>query len=379
MNTTFDRYLIVRYLQIFAILFVSVFGLYVVIDGFSNIDEFQPQNPNDSQDQTVAPWVVLVRMGSYYSYQATWFLDLCGPILTVVDGMVVFALLLRNSELHPILAAGVPTWRLLLPVVISTAVVNGAMAANQEFVIPRIANVLQTPRDAQQRGVIEIDPIADDATGMYIGGQELSLDPQLIKNAEFVLFPRIAELETTVRAAKASYVTMRDHRRGWWLRECDKQYSQLALTAEGKSRVLQFKGKPKDLFIVSEISFDQLYNRQQSSRLLSTPELIRRLRNPAQGQGTDSGLAQHLHARLVRPLANIFAVLVSVPLILRRESHGLVTNMAIAAVVLVVLLGIFEAVAYCGRTGSLSPELSAWIPIFGSGLLFAWLTPMMQT
>jgi len=40
-NTTFDRYLISRYLQIFLILFVSVFGLYVVIDGFSNVDEFQ--------------------------------------------------------------------------------------------------------------------------------------------------------------------------------------------------------------------------------------------------------------------------------------------------------------------------------------------------
>ncbi len=41
MGTTFDRYLIARYLQIFVILYLSVFGLFVVIDGFSNVDEFQ--------------------------------------------------------------------------------------------------------------------------------------------------------------------------------------------------------------------------------------------------------------------------------------------------------------------------------------------------
>ena len=44
-STTFDRYLIARYLQIFVILFVSMFGLFVVIDGFSNVDEFQEHSP----------------------------------------------------------------------------------------------------------------------------------------------------------------------------------------------------------------------------------------------------------------------------------------------------------------------------------------------
>src|SRR3984957_14875336 len=135
MRTTFDRYLIARYLQIFLILFVSMFGLFVVIDGFSNVDEFQEHSKTTLD--------LLSRMASYYAYQSTQFLDMCGPILTVIDSMIVFALLLRNSELHPILAAGVPTWRLLLPIILSTAFVNGLMTANQELVIPRIAVMLR--------------------------------------------------------------------------------------------------------------------------------------------------------------------------------------------------------------------------------------------
>ena len=84
MGTTFDRYLIARYLQIFVILYLSVFGLFVVIDGFSNLDEFQDHAENAVE--------LLMLMGGYYANQSTLFLDMCGPTLTVVDAMVVFAL-----------------------------------------------------------------------------------------------------------------------------------------------------------------------------------------------------------------------------------------------------------------------------------------------
>jgi lipopolysaccharide export system permease protein len=369
-NTTFDRYLIARYLQIFVILFVSMFGLYVVIDGFSNVDEFQ-EHATSAAD-------LLVRMGSYYAYQSTLFLDMCGPILTVIDGMIVFALLLRNSELHPVLAAGVPTWRLLVPVIVSTAAVNGLMTINQELIIPRIANVLQTPRDSLEKGATEIEPLTDPSSGIHIDGQELSLNPQLIKNAQFVLPPDVSQEMTTLKATEAVYYAAAPSRpAGWLLKNVDAAYSQLALTDEGRTLVRRLE-KPKEIFIVSELSFDLLYNRLQSSKLISTAELIRRLKSPAFGEAT-ARLAQHLHARLVRPLANILAMLLAVPLILRKESRGLITNMAIAAAVLTAMLGFSEAVAYCGKTGSLTPEVAAWMPIFVTGTLFAWLTGVMQT
>jgi lipopolysaccharide export system permease protein len=370
-STTFDRYLIARYLQIFVILFVSMFGLFVVIDGFSNVDEFQ--------EHSASAWNLLARMASYYGYQSTLFLDMCGPILTVIDAMIVFALLLRNSELQPILAAGVPTWRLLVPVIISTAFVNGLMTANQELVIPRIADVLQTPRDSLMKGATEIEPLTDPSSGIHIDGQELSLDPQLIKNAQFVLPPDVAQEITTLKAAEAVYYGAKAGQpAGWLLKNVETPFSQLALTEKGRKLVRRPIEKPKDVFIVSELSFDLLYNRLQSNKLISTAELIRRLQSPAFGLATVR-LAQHLHARLVRPLANILAALLAIPLILRKESRGLITNMAISAAVLTGMLGLSEVVAYCGKTGSLSPEVSAWIPIFVTGTLFAWLTGIMQT
>jgi lipopolysaccharide export system permease protein len=370
-NTTFDRYLIIRYLQIFVILFVSVFGLFVVIDGFSNVDEFQEHGQS-----TLA---LLGRMGSYYAYQSTMFLDMCGPLLTVIDAMIVFALLLRNSELQPILAAGVPTWRLLLPVVISTAVVNGLMTANQELIIPRIADVLQTPRDSLMKGSIEIEPLTDPSSGIHIDGQHLSLNPQMIEHAQFVL-PRgeVAQEMTTVNAAEAVYYPAKNgNPSGWRLKNVETPYSQLGLTNAGRKLVLALEN-PKELFIVSELSFDLLYNRLQSSKLISTPELIHRLRSPAFGQST-ARMSQHLHARITRPIANILCALLAVPLILRKESRALITNMALSSGTLIGMLAVAEAAAYGGRSGAISPELAAWIPIISTGTLFTWLTGLMQT
>jgi lipopolysaccharide export system permease protein len=324
-----------------------------------------------------------MKMASYYAFHATLFLDMCGPILAVVAAMIVFALLLRNSELHPILAAGVPTVRLLLPVAIGTVAVNGLMVVNQELIIPRIASDLQAPRDALQKGSIDVEPLTDHSSGIYIAGQELSLRPQCIKRAYFVLpQPRIAQLMTTLRAEEAAYCpATAGHAGGWLLKTVDTPASQLVLTDEGRKLVLHPDGPThaKDLFIVSELSFDQLYNRTQSYKLLSTTELIRRLRSPAYGQSNSPGLLQHLHARIVRPLANLVAALLAIPLVLRKESYSLITNMAVSAGVLSAILGISEALAYCGKMGALQPEVSAWLPILITGTLFAWLTGIMLT
>ena len=65
MPTTFDRYLLRRYLHVFIILMISMYGLYVVIDGFTNIDEFQEVSDD--------AWVVARTMGRRACRRCGWF------------------------------------------------------------------------------------------------------------------------------------------------------------------------------------------------------------------------------------------------------------------------------------------------------------------
>jgi hypothetical protein len=142
--TTFDRYLLYKYLHVYVILFVTLFGLFVVIDGFSNVDGFQQDGQNTLE--------VLTKMASYYAYQSSLFFDMIGSILSAIAVLIVFSLLQRHSEIHPILAAGIPTFRLLVPVLSGTLMVNTVLVANQELVIPRISHMSGT------RGVSEKGP-----------------------------------------------------------------------------------------------------------------------------------------------------------------------------------------------------------------------------
>ena len=52
MLSTFDRYLLARMLHTFIVFFVATYGLYIVIDLFTNIDAFQVE----SQAAADAAW-----------------------------------------------------------------------------------------------------------------------------------------------------------------------------------------------------------------------------------------------------------------------------------------------------------------------------------
>ena len=76
MFTTFDRYLLGRLIHTFVVLFVSAYGLYIVIDLFTNADDFQ------GNASTMVN--LIVQIGLYYYYRAFEFFELAGPVLIVL-------------------------------------------------------------------------------------------------------------------------------------------------------------------------------------------------------------------------------------------------------------------------------------------------------
>src|SRR5262249_55829541 len=131
--TTFDRYLFNRFIYAFVALFIASVGLFAVVDGFMNLDAFQ----KEAGDRGTA--ALLLSMGRHYFIHSSVLLDLLGPTACVLAVLTTMALLMKHGELHPLLAAGVPTYRLAVPFVAGVLTINGVMIANQEFVIPRVA------------------------------------------------------------------------------------------------------------------------------------------------------------------------------------------------------------------------------------------------
>ena len=367
--TLFDRYLLRRFLSVFLIMFLSTFGLYTVIDGFTNMDEFQ---------STGGPLDVVIRIGEYYFLQTSVFLEMVGAILSILSAMIVFAMLQKHSEIHPILAAGIPTYRLAVPILLGTLCISAILAANQELVIPRIAHLLQAPRKTTDQGQV-VEPIYD-SNRIHIDGKELHLASRELSRAKFVLpAPELALDLTTIRSNKATYHHANGQQpSGWLLTSARPRFEQLSLTDAGR-RIVCSGSNPSDIFIITNASFDQLHNRNRSFTMVSTPELIRRIKNPSGGLISVKSQVLHLHNRLTRPLVNLIGVLLVIPMIIRKGNHGLISNMATCALMLGGFLAVSNAFYYLGSASLIDADLAAWSPIICGGSLSAWLTGSTQS
>lgn len=375
--TTYDRYLLVRFAHVFVVFFIASIGLYTVVDGFTNLDAFQQA----TQDQGTA--ALLARMGTHYLYQSAMIVDLAGPSIAVISVMCVLVILLRTGEVHPLLAAGVRTYRLSLPLVAGVLGVNGFLIANQELILPRIAPHLQgthgdTASDAQL-----VQSQYDPLWRTFVSGEHAYPAERRITNVEFRLpAPTLASDFVTLQAENAIFMPAdQGLPAGWLLEEATPAFEALPLTETGQEVVIP-QPNGRDLFVASSLTFDQMSQQSGSVRLIGTPELFRRLQQPSRSLSTRRSQLVQLHVRLTRPLLNLTGVFLVVPLIVRRDRMSTmqqVTNVAICMATLGLVFGVCFCGELLGQSGLIRPEQGVWGALSFSATLAAYLSGVIRT
>jgi lipopolysaccharide export system permease protein len=371
---TFDRYLLRSFFHCFAVCFTALLGLVVVIDLLENLDEFIDRNEGRG-------WLSLLeRIAWFYGYQSFLFLDRGGPALTIVSVVVVLILFQRSGELHPLLAAGVPMWRVLSPLVFAAFVVNGALIVNQEFIVPRFAYYALEGRGVSSKQAPPVESAYDHLTRITIDGKKLLPAERTILDAEFLLpAPALVDELTTLRAERAVFRKgQRGEPTGWYLFEIEPEFADLRLTERG-AKFVRDEPRIAGAFVATALTPDQLYKRSSSYSLLSSRELLARIRNPAFGPMSAHRLVLHLHSRFVQPLLNLIGVIISIPLMVRRESTGLVIDSALCSVMQGLLFAAIQACQFLAGGNWLPPDLGAWLPVIFGGCLAVLLSNRIRT
>lgn len=384
--TTFDRYLLSQFFAVFAACIITLYGLTVTIDLLERVDEFLDAARNGQS--TVTAVSLVTRMASnvvqYYGIKLVFFFDRAGPALTVLAVVVTLILLQRSNELHPMLAAGVSMYRVLFPVVLGAASLNTVMMVNRELVVPRIAHhFFEGPSQFGRENGTEredVEPVYDYSTRISLGGRAIRLADQVILDAEFVLpAPTVAHELTILQAAEAVHLNpTSSHPEGWLLRKVTTPLERIRLTEHGQSLV-RVDVKRKQAFVATPVGVDQLFKRGSSYSLLSTLELIQRTRCPAYSALSVQRLVQQIHSRITQPLINLAAILIVIPLMVRRESTGLVLDSTWCGLALAALFGIDQACGYLGQSAFLPADLAAWLPVVCGGGMSAWLAWLVRT
>jgi lipopolysaccharide export system permease protein len=374
---TYDRYLFRSFLHTFGVCFISMFGLVAVIDLFENLDELLEINGGNG---TVGLVNLIITLNAYRS---VLFLDKAGAALTVISVMTVLILLQRSGELHPLLAAGIPMYRILRPMVFAAVVVNGMLVLNQEFLVPLVAFREHEIRHQNDLSQSEVESLTDHSTRISIDGDTVRVADRVIDKPVFVLpTPILVREITVIEAPTAKFYPGKGNRPDGWLLTniTTPTIADLTrnLTDRGREYVRPVPGT-SNVFIASPVTCDQLFKRSSSYTNLSTREILARIRCPAFGLVTVHRLVLYVHSRFMQPLLNIIAVMITIPMMVRRESPGLATDSSLCCLLLAGMFGVAQAFQSLGASYVVTPDLAAWAPVVIGGVLSAWLSGLIRT
>jgi len=361
---TFDRYLIRIFLRAFLICFVSLIGLYIIIDAFSNLDEFSERSHG-----FVA---LLATMGGYYSYRISLFFDRMAGVITTLSAMFTFSWVQRTNELMPVLAAGVPIYRIIAPVLVSAMVMNGLAVANQELIIPRIAKQLQmTPDDDSVRSISGHS--VNDPRGILFGGERCYRQEQKVRPAHITLLPSagLAGGLVELRADDAKFIPPgAGSPSGGWL--LTGMRSATVPRIEGVLEPLESGGH----FLHTSVTFDQISRQQQWFQFSSTADLLAELRKTNHPR---ADLAVLLHSRFTKPLAALTLLLLGLPFVLSGADRRLTSLIGVSLVVSLAFQMFSQMCHRLGCAESISPTLAVWLPVMVFGSLAVGMFDLVKT
>jgi lipopolysaccharide export system permease protein len=368
-----DRYLLRQFLQVFVICFVSLTGLYVVFDAFTNLDEFMRY-----AEKSGSLWGSLAQ---FYGYRTIFFFDRMSGILAMISAMFTLTWIQRYNELTALMAAGVSKARVALPVGIAAVAISLCAAANRELVIPGLRDELsRSAKDLSGDSAREFRPRYDHRTDVLLRGKSTITSEQRIVRPSFLLPPELAEFGNQLDAESAKYVPAAGDRPSGYLLSGVVRPEGLdarpSIPAE-KPVLLTHQGAPQwvapgECLVVSEVTFEQLAGGGAWRQFSSTADLVRGLRNPSLDFGADVRVA--IHARVTQPLLDLTLLVLGLPLVLRRETGNIFLAIGLCAGLVGTFLLISMGAQHLGSIYLLDPALAAWLPL----LLFVPLAAAMS-
>ncbi|QDV72679.1 LptF/LptG family permease [Botrimarina mediterranea] len=358
-----DFYLLRQFVQVFVICFVSLAGLYTVIDAFGRLDDFS-QGGASLGDAALAA-------GRYYALQSLGFFNKTSGILTLIAAMFTVTWIQRHNEMTALLAAGVPRLKVLLPVIIASVSIAFGAAGLREFVLPSIRHELSLDsKDLNGERGVELKPRYDNVTDILLGGETANLSKRTIENVNFTLPPRLSgPYGKQILAKNAAYLQAEGDRPGGYLLTDVTRPAQIdtqSMLADDKGAIVVTRRdapwlQPGQAFVVSGVSFDLLAQGSQWRDLASTSELVRELANPSTDLGPDVRVA--VHSRLAQPFLDVTLLLIGLPLVVSRGSGNPFVAIGLCVAVVTAFFVLTLGGQALGGGGWLKPALGAWLPL----------------
>jgi lipopolysaccharide export system permease protein len=414
----------------YVICYISLVGLYIVIDAFANLDEFYKRADGASE--------LFRAMGRYYLVRQSQFFDHLSGVIGMMAAVFTVTWMQRNNEQLAILAAGISTHRAIRPVLYSSVLVSSLVVINQELIMPRYAEELAKSHDDDGVQKVHVSSRYD-SQGIMMHGYEADRASRSIMPFYATIPRRVLGRIRDVKGDQATYVPV-DHptaplKGGWLVRgatinppldeEALKAISGLLVVvgdldgfpppyvarAKGgmqstptipvtpdafsvHSEVPYLAGVPGfplgfnpwilaiqraldqnidtshgTYFIRSSLTFQAVTRKPRWYEFATTLELFESLTDPSTEGSERLDVEMFLHLRLLRPILGITLLFLSLPLVLGGYGRNMFISLGLALGNSALFYGALILCQYLGSFAILSPGLSAWVPLIGFGAI----------
>ncbi len=358
-----DRYVTWTFFKIFLICFVCLTGLFIVVDAFSNLEEFVELGEKSSG--------LFAVLRSYYGPRALQLFDRTCALLALTAAIGTLVWMQRFNELAAVEAGGIPKSRIVRPILWCMLVVVGFSLVNRELLIPKfresLARNAQSWDGSQSRSVT---PQQDQTTGVWILNGKVTLAERKVEQAEFRLPDTCAAFAISVIAEKAERVDANDlHPAGFILSQVKRPADlgeKSSVIVDSRPVVLTARDhswlKKDELFIVSGILLNDVAFGQDQRRYGSLSQQFADLRNP--NVFSSSRQRVEVHSRVVRPALDFAILLIGLPLVISRRDRSVFMALG-SCLVVVMVIQVFVLTSHGLGASHILPSaaLAAWLPV----------------
>jgi len=351
--TTLDRMFFISYVRSYLIVLTSLISLYVIVDLFTNLNDFT-NNKNGLVD-------VLKHIVSYYSVQITLIFNVLCEAISLIAAVFAVAWMQRNNELLPQLSAGVPTHRAVRPILLGAGLTACLGPINSEFVIPQVADRLTVPRDdPEMRKPAQVRGGFDSITNDHITGGAAFRRELKVMRFEYASNPESVGGLIHLLATEAVYIPANSpdaYRGGWMLYNTTPEKLNDDKLPENLKAVM-----PGRYFLkLPDTDFDAVTRRANWYLFAPTHQLWNMLERPDTGRQT--AVAVLFHSRLTRPIVSFIMVILGLAVILRDQNRHVFISTGMCLIMCALFYAVVYGCKFLGEVEYLPATMSAWLPV----------------
>jgi lipopolysaccharide export system permease protein len=389
--TLFDRYLLRQFLFSYCASFLSLLAMYMVIDVFTKFEEFtapdaarvalkKERHATESTRETSRTTIKSIPLFEqlkvfarnvtvYYMYRIPVFFQRINGIVLLLAAAFTLGWMDRNNELMPILSAGIPLGRLLVPIGGITVLLLVVGVLNTELLIPRCAeHLLRQAEDPLGKRPLQV-PGTFDWRRIHVEARVAYPQQKMIQFARVTLPADIFGSSMHITSQEMFYRpgnSPEEH--GWIMNGCNPALLPVNLP-------YLHNIQPGQIFLQTDLTYERLTRRPNWFLYQPTLQLLDVVENET-GTSQRSAIIVHVHQRLLAPVLDLLLLMLGLPLIASRSEWNIYIKVGGCLLIFAAMQGLGIAGTMLSKSELLEASFAAWFPLL---LLGPMVPPMLMS